>query len=111
LDLVGDVLERADRHRALLAGFQEAGHHLLPVEAVAAAVLLDDLVRDLVDTLVAREALGAGQALAPAADDLAFLALARVHDLVLEVRAERALHDRASAPRWSPVSGFASAIS
>ena len=67
------------------------------------AVLLDHHVRDLVDPLVAGEAAAAVEALAPAANHLAFLALARVDDLVAEMAAERALHGCAgnsfSAPR------------
>ena len=96
LDPLDDRLERLHRDRALLAGLQQALHHLLAVEALAAAVLLDDEVRDLVDALVGREALAAVEALAAAADHVAFLALARVDDLVLEVGAERALHGRTS---------------
>ena len=58
---------------------------LLPLEPLARAVLLDHHVRDLVDPLVAGEAPAAVEALAPAADDLAFLALARVDDLIAEM--------------------------
>src|SRR5690349_14862427 len=47
LDAVGDRLERGDAHRPLLAGLQQPGQQLLPLEALAAAVLLDDHVRDL----------------------------------------------------------------
>ena len=79
-------------HGALLAGAAQPGQHLLAVEGLAASVLLHHHVRDLVDPLVGGEALGAAEALAPAADDLAFLALARVHHLVLEVAAVGTLH-------------------
>ena len=96
LDPVDDRLERLHRDRPLLAGLEQALHHLLAVEALAPAVLLDHEVRDLVDALVGGEALAAVEALAAAADDVAFLALARVDDLVLEVGAERALHGRTS---------------
>src|SRR6185503_21128587 len=89
-------------HRPLLAGLDEPGQHLLAIEGLAPAVLLHDQVRDLVDALVGREALAAAQALAPAADDLALLALPRVHHLVLHVGAEGALHRAASWPAMAP---------
>jgi hypothetical protein len=98
LDPVHHALEALHRDGALLAGLEETGQDLLAIEALATPVLLDDEVRDLVDTLVGGEALAAGEALATPADDLALLALARVDDLVLEVGAERTLQDSTSWP-------------
>src|SRR5581483_415467 len=92
LDAVGDAFERSDADGPLLAGLQQARDQLLPLEALARPVLLHDHVRDLVDPLVAGEALAAFEALAAAADDLAFLRLARVDNLVAEMRAVRTLH-------------------
>src|SRR4029078_2525142 len=82
-DAIGTVLDRGDAHRPLLARFQQAGNQLLPLEALPAAVLLHDHVRDVSDSLVARETLLAirAQALPPAADLAAILFLARVDDL------------------------------
>ena len=84
LHVVGDRLERRHGHRPLLAGLEQAGDQLLALEPLAAAVLLDHHVGDLVDPLVAGEAAAALEALAAPADDVAFLALARVHDLVAQ---------------------------
>ena len=92
LDPVGDRLERRHADRALLAGLQQAVHELLPVEPLPAAVLLHDHVRDFVNPLVAREPAAAVEALTPAPDDLALVALPRVHDLVAEVGAVGTLH-------------------
>src|SRR5260221_667404 len=92
LHAVHDQLQGLHRHRPLLAGLEQPGQDLLAVEALAAAVLLHHQVRDLIDSLVRGEALAAAKALAPAANDLAFLAFPGVHNLVFEVRAEGALH-------------------
>src|SRR5262249_45173816 len=96
LHAIRHLFQRLHGHRPLLAGLEQAGQDLLAVEALAPAVLLHHEVGDLVDALVGGEALAAAQALAAAADDLALLALPGVHDLVFEVRAERALHGRTS---------------
>src|SRR5262249_30699466 len=92
LDLVDDRREGLRRHRALLAGAVEPGHELLAVERLPPAVLLDDEVRDLLDPLVRGEPAAAGEALPAPADRVPRPRLARVHDLVLEMTAERALH-------------------
>ena len=63
------AFERRDADRPLFAGLQQAADQLLALEALARAVLLHHHVRDLVDPLVAGEALAAVEALAPAADD------------------------------------------
>ena len=62
------------------------------LERLGTAVLLDDAVLDLLDVLAARVALAAAEALAAAADAVAFLALARVDDLVAEIAAEGTFH-------------------
>src|SRR4029079_14417512 len=100
-DAIGNVLDRGDAHRPLLARFQQAGNQLLPLEALPAAVLLHDHVRDVFDSLVARETLLAirAEALPPAADLAAILFLARVDDLVHQVPAVRALHEATSRSR------------
>src|SRR5205807_10664844 len=99
LHAIGDRLEGGDAHGALLARLQQARNELLPLEALPAAVLLHHHVGDLVDPLVAGEALAAIETLAPAANHFAFLRLARIDDFVAEMAAIRTLHGRA-AP-WS----------
>src|SRR5439155_8926853 len=97
-DAIGHGLERRDAHGPLLTRFQQTRDQLLPLEALAGAVFLHDHVRDLVDPLVAREALAAIEAFTPPADDLAFLALARVDDFVAEMSTVRALHATGPLP-------------
>src|SRR5262249_34913967 len=92
------------RHRPLLAGLDQAGEHLLAVEALAPSVLLHHEMGDLVDALVGGEPLAAGEAFPPAADHLPLLALARVHHLVFHVSAEGTLHLGLVGPR-APMRG------
>ena len=82
----------AHRNRPLLAGSQQPGQDLLPLEFLAAAVLLHHHVGNFVDALVGGEALFALQTLAAAADGLAFLAFARIDYFVVFKATERALH-------------------
>ena len=89
---VYDGLQLAGRDGALLAGAEQAAEHLLAVEALAAAVLLDHHVGNLVDALVGGEAAIAALALPPAADRVGLLALARVDDTVLPEAAIRTFH-------------------
>src|SRR5262245_23544685 len=93
-DLVGHALDGGNADGPLLTRLQQAGDQLLSLESLAGTVLLDHHVRDLVDPLVAGESSSAAETLAPSTDDLAFLALARVDNLVAEMCAERALHWR-----------------
>src|SRR6188472_1974588 len=92
LDLVGHRFDGGDADRALLARLEQASNELLPLEALTRAVFLDHHVRDLVDPLVTGETPAAVEALPPAPDDLAFLAFARVDDLIAEMSAKWALH-------------------
>src|SRR5688500_1748314 len=94
LDPVGDTLDRTHADRPLLARFQQARNELLPLESLPAAILLDDHIGNLIDALVAGEPSAAAEALSPSPDDLAFLAFARVDDLVAQMAAEGALHGR-----------------
>jgi hypothetical protein len=64
----------------------------LSFKSFAAAILLDDHVRDFVYAFVARETPVAFQALTPPTNRVPFLALARIDDLILQVAAERAFH-------------------
>ena len=89
---IGDRFERRDAHRPLLARFQQSANQLLSVESLTPPVLLHDHVRNFIDPFVAGETPAAFEALAPAADGFAFLALARVDDLVAEMTAIRTLH-------------------
>ena len=87
---------RDSQHRAadgaLLAGVEQASEYLLAIELLAATVLLDDHIWDLVDALVGSESLVAALALAAAADRIRFFALARVDHAVLGEAAVGALH-------------------
>src|SRR5688572_23886527 len=75
LDLVHDRVELRRRDRPFLAGLDEPGAQLLPIESFPAAVLLDDHVGDLLDRLVRRKPAPAGFAFPSPPDDLAFPAL------------------------------------
>ena len=83
----------------LFARLEQSGDELLPLESLPAAVFLDDHVGNFVDPLVAGEPPAALEALAAPADGFAFLALARVHDLVAEMTAIGALHEPAPLRR------------
>src|SRR6185369_2923862 len=98
LGLVGHRFDGRNADRTLLARLEEAGNQLLPFEAFARAVLLDHHVGDLVDAFVTGETAAAVETLTPAADGFALLALARVHDFVAKMAAERALHWFAPTP-------------
>src|SRR5213593_2166414 len=91
--LIYDLLQLADRYGSLLAGPQQAIQHLLAIEFLPAAVFLDHHVGNFVDALVSGEALAALQTLAAPADGIGFLALARIHHLVIFKTTERTLHD------------------
>jgi hypothetical protein len=80
---VHDGFQLAGRHGPLFAGAQQAAEHLLPVEALAAAVFLDHHVGDFVDALVGGEAAIAALALPPPPDGVGLFALARVHHPIL----------------------------
>src|SRR5205085_3208244 len=88
------------RNRPFFAGFQDAGQHFLTIESLAPSVFFDGHVRDFVDAFVAREAPLAFQTLAAPANRIAFLAFARVHDLVVEMTAKGTFH-MVSSPRRS----------
>src|SRR5262245_54952024 len=92
LDAIGDGFERRHADRPLLARLEEPGDELLPLEPLSRAVLLHHHVRDLVDPLVAGEALPALEAFPPPANHLALARLARIDNLVAEVRAVRTFH-------------------
>ena len=68
------------------------GQHFLPIESFAAAVFLDDHVRNLVDAFVARESPLASETLPAPPDRIAFLAFPRVDHLVMEMAAEWTFH-------------------
>jgi hypothetical protein len=65
--------------------------NFLALEAFAAAILLDDHVRNFVDAFVRGEAPRTLQALAAAANGITGAAFARINHLVVDVRAERTL--------------------
>src|SRR5262249_37851627 len=92
LDAIGDAFELLHADGPLLARADESADQLLPLKRLRTPVLLDHAILDLLDVLAARVALAAAEALAPPPDAVAFLALARVDDLVAEVTAEGAFH-------------------
>src|SRR5581483_8456389 len=92
LGFVDDLLQLADRNRTFFAGAKQAIENLLAIELFAPPIFLHHHVGNFVDALVGGEALFAFQALAAAANRIRFLALARVHDLIVFKTAERTLH-------------------
>src|SRR5208282_1416373 len=90
--LVHDLLQFADRYRTLFAGAEQSVKNFLPVEFLAAPVFFNHHVGNFVDALVGREALAALQTLAPPPDRFRFLALARVHYLVIGKSAKGTFH-------------------
>ena len=74
---------------AFFAGFQKTLKDFLALEAFAAAVFLDNHVRNFVDAFVGSEAPRAFQALATAANGVAGAAFAGVDYLVIQMCAER----------------------
>src|ERR1043166_7862769 len=92
LDRVGHALELLLRDRALAAGHLQPAHQIQPVVLLAALVALDDLERQALDALVAREAPLAMDALPAAPDHVPLPALARIHHTVFHTTAKRAPH-------------------
>ena len=95
-NVVDDGFQLWRSYRPLLASFQQSLQNLLTLETLAAAVFLDDHVGNFVDALVGGEAAATFQAFAAAADGVAGAAFAGINDLVVHVRAERALHSAES---------------
>src|SRR5690606_20050454 len=85
-------------HRALVQRTVEALPQLALIEALAAAVGLDDRRQLELDRLQRGEAFAAGLAFAPAADRGAIVAHARIDDPGVHVLAEGAMHGRRAAP-------------
>src|SRR5205807_1058775 len=82
LDPVDDRLDLLGGDGSLLAGELDAGDHLLPIEVLAAAVLLHHHGQDLLDPLVGGEAALAAEAFAPPPDHRALVGEARRRPLV-----------------------------
>mgnify|MGYP003344798656 CR=1 FL=1 len=74
------------------AGAEEAFEDFLALEFFAAAVAFDDHEGDVIAAFVGGEAALAFEALAAAADDIAFLAFAGVDDFVFSMSAKRTGH-------------------
>src|SRR5690349_12637284 len=89
---VHNALELRRGYRSFFTSAQQARHYFVAIERLAPAVFLDDHVRDLIDTFVRREAPLTTQALAPAANRVAFARLTRVDDFVFEIATERTFH-------------------
>src|SRR5690606_21560259 len=94
LDLVGELVDLGVVDGPALARRPHPGDDLVAVERLDRAVgLLHDELR-LLDALEGREAVRAGQALAPAADRRPVVGQARVDDLGVVSAAARAVHAR-----------------
>src|SRR5215469_9011597 len=104
-NLIHDSFQFRRGHRPFFAGFEQSLQNLLPLEALAASILLDDYVRNFVDTFISREAAGAFQAFAATANGISRSAFARIDYLVIEMRTERTFHSG-----HSPVGGRISDI-
>jgi len=73
---VDNFFQLAGGDGAFFAGAEQAAQNFLAVEALAAAVFLDDHVGNLVDALVGGETAGTALALSPAADGVGLFAFA-----------------------------------
>src|SRR5256885_9444089 len=94
LDAVDDGLDLLGGDWPFAAGQLQAGDDLLPVEGLAAAVLLHHHGKDLFHPLVGGEATLAGEAFAPPPDHGPLVGEPRVDHLVVLRWAEGALHFR-----------------
>src|SRR5713226_5746199 len=106
-DFVHNRFQLGRGHRTFFASFQKSLQNLLPLEALAPPVFLDDHVGNFVDAFVSGETAAAFQALAPAANSIADTTFPRVDHLVVNVRAKRTLH-WAESPRCAALSMAAS---
>src|SRR5713226_802171 len=106
-DFVHDRFQFRSGHRTLFAGLQKPLQNLLPLEALAPPVFLDDHVWNFIDAFVGGESAATLQALAPAANGVAAASLPRIDYLVVNLRAKGALH-RADSPCWAGLSPAAS---
>ena len=85
LNLIGDPLQLAEGHRALLTGAQHTVEQLALVKGLAAAVLFDDHQGQALHRLIGGKALVAGQALPPAADAGPLVRRPGIHHLALQM--------------------------
>src|SRR6202521_1150900 len=106
-DFIHDSFELGSGHGTLFARFQKSLQNLLPLEALATPILLNDHVGNFVDAFVGCEPAAALQALATPPNRIAEAALPRVDHLVVNLRAKRTLH-RADSPCWAAFSATAS---
>src|SRR6267143_260150 len=113
-DFIHDGFQLGGGHGTFFACFQKSLQNLLPLEALAPPVLLDDHVRNFVNAFVGREPAAALQALAPPPDGVAAAAFPRINHFVVNVCAKRTLHwaDSPCRAALSPAASFScSAIS
>jgi hypothetical protein len=78
---------------AFFAGAKQPGHDLVALEKLAAAVFFDDHVGNLVDSFVRRKSPAAFETLAPTANRIAVLRLARINNLIFQKSAKWTLHN------------------
>src|SRR5690606_13482021 len=91
-DLVHHLLQHRHGDGPLLAGLHQTGQHLLPLEGLPAAVLLDDHERRLLPPLVGGNPAAAPLALAAAPDGRPFVGGPGVQHFAVAVVAVRAAH-------------------
>src|SRR5260370_10998506 len=102
-DFVHNRFQLGRGHRTFFASLQKSLQNLLPLEALATPVLLDDHVRNFVDAFVGGETAAAFQALTAAANGVANAAFPRVDHPVVHVRATTTLH-QAESPSCAALS-------
>ena len=100
LDVIDDLFQLHQRNRAFLARLHQTIEQLLLVVRLPRAIALDQHKRHALHRLVGGEALGAGKALAAAADAAALLRRAGVDDLAFLVTAVGAFHGLAPHFLW-----------
>jgi len=90
--IIDKALHLLNADRPLLAGLHDTHEELLPVEGLAAAVLLHYKKRHCLYVFVCSEAFFTPKAGAPSTNALSFGACARIEDLVLPTSAIGAFH-------------------
>src|SRR5260370_12254438 len=106
-DFVHNRFQLGRGHRTFFASLQKSLQNLLPLEALATPVLLDDHVRNFVDAFVGGETAAAFLALTSAANGVANATFPPIDNHVVNVRAKRTLH-WAEAPCCAALSMAAS---
>src|SRR4051812_14343304 len=110
-DAIRDRFQLLDADRTFFRCGQQAGDKFLPLKRFAIPVLLHHTILDVLEPLAAGEPLATVEALAAAAYDIPFFALARVDYLITQVATIRALHRAPFSSSLSPTASAAPALS